>query len=85
MGCELGIPVARFGLYPVETDLGSMALELTARTPTDTPPDTKKCCAIKAAIRAHLVAKGFIPDLPDSFTLQQLCRRCGDEVTFSAE
>lgn len=85
MECKLHIPVSDYGLFPVTTDSGAMDIELTRRTPTDTPIIPEAPCTIRAAIEAHLKAKKVTPDLPNSFTVRKVCLRCGDEVIFSAE
>ncbi len=85
MACELGIPAGGYGLYPVKTESGTMDVELNARRTTDTLPDPNAPCTIRAAIEAHLKAMKVTPNLPPSFMFDKLCKRCGDEVIFSAE
>lgn len=84
--CELGIPTSKIGLYPVETNSGSMAIELHLRDRSDNDPDPNAVCLIKSAIAAHLKAiAGGETNLPNNFAIQAICKRCADRIKFVAE
>ncbi len=86
MSCELKLPISAYGLYPVTTETGTMGVELSARVSTTNHKNPDAPCAIKSAISAHLKAKlAGVENLPNSFMMNTVCKRCGDEIVFIAE